>query len=204
MPMGWFAWFGVMMPVMFGLNGWLQNFVMAWGGWLTLWITGLVGTAAIGYESARNIRRFGPNAMGRPRFFFELSRATVALVFLLWAPALTFALLLPKANVPGINFIDTRQLEVFLAASFCVTAACGYLMSFLTGRRCHGRAYECTSWFFCIGGGIALITFGYDPPRGQWRPTPLGTLICLVGIVLLSCGIIAEVRRAQRAEPRRI
>ena len=52
MPMGWFAWFGVMMAVMFGRNGWLQNIVLTWAGWSTLWIMGLVGTAAIGYHLA--------------------------------------------------------------------------------------------------------------------------------------------------------
>lgn len=204
MPMGWFAWFGVMMPVMFGINGWLQNIVLAWAGWLTLWLTGLVGTAAIGYESVRNIRRFGFLAIGRPRFYFELSRATLAVAFLLWAPALTFALLLPNVNVPGVNFLHTRQLLGSLAALFCLMAVCGYLTSFLTGRRRHGRAYECASWFFCVFGGMAMVTFGYiaipDPPQGL-APAMPGILSCCTGILLLSCGICAEAMRAKRTEP---
>lgn len=199
MPMGWFAWFGLMMPVMFGLNGWLQNIVLSWAGWLMLWITGFVGTAAIGYDSVRNLRRFGASALGRPRFFFELSRVTLALAFLLWAPALTFELLFPNINLPGANFVSVRQFVIVLSAVFCLTAAGGYLTSFLTGRRCHGRAYECTSWFFCVGGGIAMVTLGYmaipDPPRGLWPLLP-GILACCAGIALLGCGIFAEVKRA--------
>jgi hypothetical protein len=204
MPMGWFAWFGIMMPVMFGLNGWVQNLVLAWAGWLTLWISGLVGTAAIGYDSARNLRRFGFFAIGRPRFFFELSRAILAVAFLLWAPSLTFAFLLPNINVPGVNFINIRQLVIVLAASFCIMAALGYLTSFLTGRRRHGRAYECASWFFCVFGGIAMVTDGYiampDPPRGLLPAIP-GILTCCTGLVLLSCGVFAEAMRAKRTEP---
>ncbi|MCC9603344.1 hypothetical protein LOC67_22570 [Stieleria sp. JC731] len=201
--MAWFAWFGVMMPVMFGLNGWMQNFVMAWTGLLTIWITGLVGTAAIGYDSMRNIRRFGFVAIGRPRFYFELSRATLAVAFLLWAPALTWALLIPNLNVPGGNFIHTRHLVAVLAVLFCMMAACGYLTSFLTGRRRKGRAYECASWFFCVFGGIALVTFGFiaipDPPRGLWPAIP-GAMACVTGALLLACGIFAEAMRAKRTE----
>lgn len=204
MPMGWFAWFGVMLPVMFGINGWMQNVVLAWAGWGTLWITGLLGTAAIGYDSVRNIRRFGLHAIGRPRFFFELSRATIAVAFLLWAPALTFALLLPNINVPGANFIDIRQLVTTLVVLFCLAAICGYLTSYLTGRRLRGRAYECTSWFFCVLGGLAIVSFGYiaipDPPRGLGPAIP-GVLACGFGILLLSCGILAETMRAKRIEP---
>ncbi|PAY19211.1 hypothetical protein CKO51_12710 [Rhodopirellula sp. SM50] len=203
MPMGWFAWFGVMMPVLFELNGWVQNVVMAWAGWLTLWITGCVGTAFIGYDAARNIRRFGCFAIARPRFFFELSRLMVAVAFLLWAPALTFALLLPKINIPLPDVVNIRHLVIVLSVLFCVTAVCGYVTSFLTRRPRCGRAYECTSWFFCIGGGIAMVTFGYtaipDPPRGIWPAIP-GALACCIGMLLLTCGVLSEAMRAERSE----
>lgn len=204
MPMGWFAWFGAMMPLFFGLNEWLQNIVFAWSGWLMMWLTGFVGTAAIRYESVRNIRRFGCFAFGRPRFFFELSRATLAAAFLVWAPTLTFALLLPNINVPGGGVISTQQIIAPLAALFCAMATCGYLASFLTRRKRHGLAYECTSWFFCIFGGMAMVTLGYiaipDPPRGFWPALP-GGVLCCIGVLLLSGGVFAEAMRAKHAEP---
>jgi hypothetical protein len=202
--MGWFAWFGVMTPVMFGLNGWVQNFVLAWSGWMTLWISGLIGTAAIGYDSVRNLRRFRFFAIGRPRFFFELSRLILAVAFLLWAPSLTFALLLPNINVPRVNFVSIRQFVIVLAALFCLMAVLGYLTSILTGRRRNGRAHECASWFFCVFGGIAMVTFGYvaipDPSQGLLPAIP-GILTCCTGLVLLSCGVFAEAKRAKRTEP---
>ncbi|WP_146678756.1 ABC transporter ATP-binding protein [Pirellula sp. SH-Sr6A] len=142
--------------------------------------------------------------MGRPRFFFELSRAILALAFLIWAPSLTFALVLPNINVPGVNFAIIRQLVLVLAAMFCLTAVLGYLTSFLTGRRRHGRAYECTSWFFCVFGGIAMVTFGYiaipDPPRGLLPAIP-GVMTCCTGLALLSSGVLEEAMRAMRTEP---
>jgi hypothetical protein len=208
MPMVWFSWFGVMMPVMFGLNGWLQNIVMAFAGLLTLWITGFVGTVAMGYESVRNIRRFGLTAIGRPRFFFELSRATLAVALLLWAPSLTFAFLLPNINMPNVSVFDKRILVGVLVAVFFLMADCGYLTSFLTVRRRKGRAHECTSWFFCMFGGLATVMFGYtaipDPPRELW-PAIQGILICCIGVVLLGCGVLAEMTRAnyQANQPRR-
>lgn len=202
--MGWFAWFGIMTPVIFGLNGWVQNLVLAWSCWLTLWISGFVGTVAIGYDSLRNLRRLGFFAMGRPRFFFELSRAILALAFSIWAPSLTFALALPNINVPGVSFVNVRQLVMVLAAMFCLAAVLGYLTSFLTGRSRHGRAYECTSWFFGVFGGITMVTFGYiaipDPPRGLLPAIP-GVMTCCTGLVLLSCGVLAEAMRERRTEP---
>jgi hypothetical protein len=199
--MGWFASLGVMMLVMFGLNGWVQNMVMSWTGWTALWVTGLVGTFAIGVDSARNLRRFGYFAIGRPRFFFELSRGTLALAFLLCVPALSIALLLPNIQVLGLQFITIRKLVVVLVSLFGSMAVLGYLTSFLTGRRRHGRAYECTSWFFCVFGGMMMITFGYiaipDPARGLLLSVP-GILVCCAGSLLLGCGIYAEVVRAAR------
>ncbi|WP_372896545.1 hypothetical protein [Stieleria sp.] len=206
MPMGWFAWFGMMIPVMFEINGWLQNVVLAWSGWLTLWVTGLVGTASIGYESVRNIGRYGINGMERPRFFFELSRAMIAAIFLLCMPALTFTLLLPNLNAAFADFINLRNVGIALAICFALSASCGYVLSFISGRPRRGRAYECTSWFFCLCGGMILITFGYiaipDPPKDVASAIP-GTVACALGVGLLVCGILAEAAREKRTDPSR-
>ena len=204
MPMGWFAWFGMLIPVIFELNGWLQNVVLAWSGWLTLWVTGLVGTASIGYESFRNIGRYGVNGIGRPRFYFELSRAMIAAIFLLCAPALTFRLLLPNLNAPFAHFINPRNVGIALALCFAFSASCGYMLSFISGRPRRGRAYECTSWFFCVCGGMILVTFGYiaipDPPKDVVAAIP-GTVACALGVSLLVCGILAEAAREKHTEP---
>ncbi len=92
-----------------------------------LWMTGLIGTAAIGYDAVRNVRRYGYLATSRPRYYFELGRATLALAFLLVAPALTIAFLVPNINVLGNNFVSLRRFLMFLAALFCLFAVCGYL-----------------------------------------------------------------------------
>lgn len=193
------------MPVMFGLNGWVQNIVLAWSGWLMLWMTGLIGTAAIGYDAVRNVRRYGYLATSRPRYYFELGRATLALAFLLVAPALTIAFLVPNINVLGINFVSLRRFLMFLAALFCLFAVCGYLCSFVTRRARCGRAYECVSWFFCVLGGIFLVTFGYlaipDPPQGLGAAIP-GIVTSNFGVILLGCGVCTEVIRIRRKELR--
>lgn len=204
MPMVWFAWFGMMISVMFELNGWVQNVVLAWSGWFTLWATGLVGTASIGYDSFRNIGRYGVKGIERPRFFFELSRAMVAVIFLLCAPALTFTLLLPNLNAPFADVINVRHAGIALALCFALSASCGYILSFISGRPRRGRAYECTSWFFCVCGGIFLVTFGYiaipDPPKDVVATIP-GTVACAFGVGLLACGILAEAAREKCTEP---
>ncbi|QDT07779.1 hypothetical protein K227x_62070 [Rubripirellula lacrimiformis] len=96
---------------MFGLNVWVQNIVFAWAGWFALWVMGFVGTLSIGDESFQDIRRFGINGIARPRFYFEWLRAILAILFLLWAPALTFAFFLPNLNMPFVNSFLTRVVS---------------------------------------------------------------------------------------------
>ncbi len=48
-----------------------------------------------------------------------------------------------------------------------------------------------------------MVTFGYiaipDPPRDLQAAVP-GILACVVGLGLMTCGVLAEARRAEQAE----
>lgn len=206
--MGWFAWLGVIMPVVFGLNGWVQQVVLSWTGWTLLWVSGLAGTVAIGLDSARNLARFATVGLARPRFYFELARLQLALIFLLVVPAVTPAFFPPNLNLPELpvpGFLRFRVLVEALVVTFCLSAMLGYLVSFGTRRMRRGRAYECTSFFFCIFGGLALVAYGYlaigNPPQGlsAWL---LGAGAGGLGLVLLTAGLLSEMGRAKRVGSR--
>lgn len=201
--MAWFAWLGVMTVVTLALSAWVQNPMLTFTGWMTTWIVGFIGTVGIGYESARNVRRYRFLAIGRPRYYFELSRSILASGFLIVAPLVTLAICLPMVIPQAVNVLDLILIAGVLATAFFATTIAGYVVSLLTGRKRRGRAYECASWFLVNFGGIALAISGFitipDPPKGIREALP-GMIACGVGLVLFVGGLLAEVTRSQHAK----
>ncbi len=205
LPAAWFACMALMMMLTFELDRWMQNVVFAWTGWSILWAMGFVGTYVIGRDAARNLVRFGLRGALRPRFHFELARLCVAGSFLLFVPAVTCGLFLADLNLPfqPLTFGQVMLAVRALLMVFCAAAMSGYMLSWITRKQRRGRAYECTSMLFCIGGGIVLVTFGYiavpDPPQAVREILP-GAIVCLAGVLLITVGVVSEYGRAKREE----
>ncbi len=123
------------------------------------------------------------------------------MIFLLFMPLLTAVLFVPNLPAPFLNGFDFHLLVGGLAMLFCVAASTGYILSFLTAQRRHGRAYECTSFFFCNLVGMSLFAWGYfampDPPQGILPALP-GASACVLGLWLLVSLVLAEGTREER------
>lgn len=205
--MGWIAWFGMTVPVLLVANQAVQNILFSLSIYFSFWIIGFVGTSCICFESCRNLLRYQCRGWGRPRLYFELGRLIIGVLVLILAPLLTAGLFIPAAAKQ--TFFLFYVLRAFLAVLFAllfVVGVYGHLLSLATGRRVFGRAYECTTFFVTIFGGILLATWGYMMIPDQ-KPNIIDLLVgwglFVLGLVMVAIGALSECNREAKRKQRR-
>ena len=206
-PMGWIAWFGMTVPVVFVANQFVQAIVFSLSIYMTLWAIGFLGTIVIVFESCRNLWRYRFLGFGRPRFYFEVGRLIICLLILILASLLSVGIFFPAAAKQAFFlFVWLRAFVYGLCALFFAVGVFGHSLSLATGRRVSGRAYECTTFFVTLVGGIGLTTFGYliVPEQNPDIATFLiGWGLFFSGLLLVLVGFLIEINRDARSKEKR-
>jgi hypothetical protein len=174
------------------LGGVLAVKIFNWVAIATWLVVGLIASLAVTIDGISNFRRLGIRGIVRPRWWFELARLT-------WMLFLLGALSLPLLHFSGIPPLSNAGDHLFRALPaifviFMFFGTIGYLVSALSGRRPHGRAFECVEYFYWILGSVVAVTMFvvWLPAKVRWAQ-PLTLTACVVaaslmGIVLLKVG----------------
>ena len=208
-PMLLFAGSGVILMLNVGLGhfdniAWLKTFNLA----VTLsWCAvGLLACLLVAKRSIRNLSRFGPRGFLRPRWWFELGRLT-------WMAAIcslvmvVFGLLVSEMGiVGGLEWLFGIFLLVmgYSWPAFFVVTTIGYLLAFLRGLPCRGRAADCAGYFYLLAGGVGLATWAAMlwPDDGAAGRVMLAAAMGSIGVSMLLVAFLTSIRRWEQLEKR--
>ena len=191
-PMMIIASFGVLAGINAGLGVLGNNGIVRGANYAaisTWYFVATIATMAASYDSIRNITRIR-TAYHHPRIWFEISRLAFNLICLLLVTI--FAIAIIGIKLPAI--IDGLLLNSvgFNASVFVIAATLGYAISFATGWKRRGRAFECVQYFYGLslaGAIVAIFTFVMP----NWIPllnNPLVLSISVAGAALVGIGAV--------------
>jgi len=163
-----------------GGNGAVKLFnYLALATWL---VAGTLGCLAVTLDGMNNLRRLGPWAVSRPRWWFELSRLT----WMLFLFVALSAILLLAVGGPQLcgKFNSIWSVLPALLLLFMVTDTAGYSVSAVTRHRRRGRAFECVQYFYMFGLASAVIMPALWIPLWAGWAQPLTILWCLIAASL--------------------
>ena len=146
----------------------------------------LLGTWFLIRHSLRNIRKLGPFAFARPRFWIELSAVSITL-------GISCGVFMVTGGMPGIANWQQPLFElarfmcpVFVSASYVLTAW-ALLLGIVVGRKTRGPSLELVLFFFWFRVSEYPLGFLLD----NFNAEAAGIVLAGIGLAaLLSAGII--------------
>lgn len=200
---------GVMLVFNFGIG---RQHNIPWAerlNWLALASWAIVATLAMLLTTSQSVsalRRLGWFGFRRPRWWFELGRATwnvatIAIVGVLLGLFMTNQQRQFLDPVLAILYTTFR----ITAPAFLLFATIGYLVSFALRLPRRGRAYDCVNYFYSVSCSLGLVTYAAIrcPPNPGAVALAIWVTLATVGVLWFVLGFISIVRRFERWEQHR-